>query len=193
LENAVTRSLDEYKRMFSEARDLLAENRREQQIDDDYYHGYQLTASERETLRKRKQPDTVFNRYRKSINGTLGVLEGGATDPRAYGRNPGVDEDAADVVSKTLRFVADFNDFDELRLDCAYDYLVPGTCAALIEVDEKKRPKCTQIRWEEHFHDPRARRKDLADARYQGIAKWMYADTLAGHVSRQEAGDREHA
>jgi hypothetical protein len=30
--------------MFSEARDLLAENRREQQIDDDYYHGYQLTA-----------------------------------------------------------------------------------------------------------------------------------------------------
>lgn len=172
-------SLDEYKRMFSEARDLLADNRREQQIDDDYYHGYQLTSEERATLRKRKQPDTVFNRYRKSINGTLGVLDDGASDPRAYGRNPGVDEDAADVVSKTLRFVADMNDFHELRLECAYDYLVPGTCAAIVEVDERKRPTAQQIRWEEHFHDPRSRKKDLSDARYQGVAKWMYADDVA--------------
>lgn len=180
MESAVTTtSLDEYKRMFAESRDLLAENRKEQQIDDDYYHGYQLTADERETLRKRKQPDTVFNRYRKAINGTLGVLDDGATDPRAYGRNPGVDEDAADVVSKTLRFVADLNDFHELRLECAYDYLVPGTCAAIVEVDDDNRPTAQQIRAEEHFHDPRARKKDLSDARYQGIAKWMYADFLA--------------
>jgi hypothetical protein len=120
----------------------------------------------------------VFNRYRKSINGTLGVLDSGATDPRAYGRNPGVDEDAADVVSKALRFVADLNDFHELRLECAYDFLVPGTCAAIVEVDDNDRPTAKQIRWEEHFHDPRSRKKDLSDARYQGVAKWMYADQL---------------
>jgi hypothetical protein len=162
--------------MFAEARDMLADNRTEQQIDDDYYHGYQLTSEERATLKKRKQPETVFNRYRKSINGTLGVLDDGASDPRAYGRNPGVDEDAADVVSKTLRFVADLNDFHELRLECAYDYLVPGTCAAIVEVDENNRPTAQQIRWEEHFHDPRSRKKDFSDARYQGVAKWMYAD-----------------
>jgi hypothetical protein len=165
--------------MFAEARDLLADNRKEQQIDDDYYHGYQLTAEERATLKTRKQPETVFNRYRKSINGTLGVLEDGRSDPRAYGRNPGVDEDAADVVSKTLRFIADMNDFHELRLECAYDYLVPGTCAAIVEIDDKNRPTAQQIRWEEHFHDPRARKKDFSDARYQGIAKWMYADFLS--------------
>lgn len=174
-----TTSLDEYKRMFAEARDLLADNRREQQIDDDYYHGYQLTSEERSALKARKQPETVFNRYRKSINGTLGVLDGGATDPRAYGRNPGVDEDAADVVSKTLRYVADLNDFHELRLECAYDYLVPGTCAAIVEVDENNRPTTKQIRWEEHFHDPRSRKRDFSDARYQGIAKWMYADDVS--------------
>lgn len=174
------KTLDQYKKMFSEARDMLAENRREQQIDDDYYHGYQLTAEERRTLKKRMQPDTVFNRYRKAVNGTLGVLEDGATDPRAYGRNPGVDEASADVVSKTLRFTADLNDFDQLRLDCAYDYLVPGVCAALVDVDEARRPKTTQIRWEEFFYDPRSRRKDFADAGYMGIAKWMYADTLKG-------------
>jgi hypothetical protein len=195
LESAVTTSettLDEYKRMFAEARDLLADNRKEQQIDDDYYHGYQLTADERATLQKRKQPDTVFNRYRKSVNGTLGVLDGGATDPRAYGRNPGVDEDAADVVSKTLRYVADMNDFQELRLECAYDYLVPGTCAAIVEVDENNRPTARQIRWEEHFHDPRARKKDFSDARYQGIAKWMYADEVKALYPKQ-AKDIEDA
>jgi hypothetical protein len=174
-----TTTLDDYKKMFAEARDMLADNRREQQIDDDYYHGYQLTSEERAALKKRKQPETVFNRYRKSINGTLGVLDDGASDPRAYGRNPGVDEDAADVVSKTLRYVADLNDFHELRLECAYDYLVPGTCAAIVEVDENNRPTTQQIRWEEHFYDPRSRKKDLSDARYQGVAKWMYADQLA--------------
>jgi hypothetical protein len=178
MEGDVTTSLADYKKMFADARDLLADNRKEQQIDDDYYHGYQLTPEERRVLQKRKQPDTVFNRYRKSINGTLGVLQGGETDPRAYGRNPGVDEDAADVVSKTLRFVADLNDFHELRLRCAYDYLVPGTCAALVEVGEDNRPKLTQIRWEEFFHDPRSRMWDFSDARYMGIAKWMYADDL---------------
>lgn len=168
-----------YRKMFAEARDLLADNRREQQIDDDYYHGYQLTKEERDKLRLRKQPDTVFNRFRRAINGTLGVLEGGQSDPRAYGRNPGVDEDAADVVTKTLRFAADLNDFEDLRLECAYDYLVPGSCAALVEVDEDRRPKLTQIHWEEFFYDPRSRKRDFSDARYMGIAKWMYADQIA--------------
>jgi hypothetical protein len=119
----------------------------------------------------------VFNRYRRAINGTLGRVGGRRDRPRAYGRNPGVDEDAADVVTKTLRYVADLNDFHELRLECAYDYLVPGVCAAIVEVDEMRRPKLTQIRWEEFFYDPRSRKKDFSDARYMGIAKWMYADT----------------
>lgn len=171
-------TLDQYRKMFADSRDLLADNRRQQQIDDDYYHGTQLTAEEKSILNERGQPTGIFNRYRKSVNGTLGVLENGATDPRAYGRNPGVDEDAADVVTKTLRFVADVNDFDDIRLDCAYDYLVPGNCALLIETDEQRRPKLTQVRWEEFFHDPRSKQRDFSDARYMGIAKWMYADDV---------------
>jgi hypothetical protein len=172
-------TLDQYRKMFADARDLLQPNRLEQQIDDDYYHGTQLTSDELRTLNDRKQPTGIFNRYRKSINGTLGVIENGATDPRAYGRNPGVDEDAADVVTKTLRYAADLNDFDDLRLGCAYDYLTPGHCAVLVEVDDDKRPKLTHIRWEEFFYDPRSRHRDFSDARYMGIAKWMYADDVS--------------
>jgi hypothetical protein len=176
-DNAPT--LEQYRKMFADARDLLATNRQEQQVDDDYYHAKQLTPDELATLNARKQPTGIFNRYRKSINGTLGVIESGATDPRAYGRNPGVDEDGADVVTKTLRFAAETNDFDDLRLSCAYDYLVPGHCAVLVEVDDNKKPKLTQIRWEEFFYDPRSRKRDFSDARYMGIAKWMYADDVS--------------
>jgi hypothetical protein len=171
--------LVKYKRLFAEARDLLAENRKEQQIDDDYYHGYQLTKDERDKLRERKQPDTVFNRYRKAVNGTLGVLKQGATDPRAYGRTPN-DDDAAETVTKILRYCADINEFNALRIDCSYDYLVPGHAAVEIGVDENGRPKVEQVRWEEFFYDPRSRKKDFTDARYMGVAKWMYADDLAG-------------
>jgi hypothetical protein len=192
LADAEKPSLETYKRLFAEARDLLADNRKEQQIDDDYYHGYQLTREERLTLQKRGQPDTVFNRFRRAINGTLGVLESGETDPRAYGRNPGVDEESADVVTKTLRYAADINDFQELRLECAYDYLVPGVCAAVVEVDENNRPKTTQVRWEEFFYDPRSRRKDFSDARYLGIARWIYADTLKA-LYKDKSDDIENA
>ena len=32
------------------------------------------------------------------------------------------------------------------------------------------------MRWEEFFHDPRSRRQDFKDARFLGVAKWMYVD-----------------
>ena len=57
--------------------------------------------------------------------------------------------------------------------------LVPGTMAALVGVDADKQVTITQVRWEEFFGDPRSRRRDCKDARYLGIAKWMYADDAA--------------
>lgn len=166
------------KRYFEDARDLTYDARKQSQIDDDYYHGYQWTADEKAVLRQRKQPDNVFNLAAQTIDGTLGVLKRGATDPRAYPRTP-QDEDAADVASKTLRYIADYNRFDNLKLDCAQDFLVQGTMAAVVEVDEDRKVTVTQIRWEEFFYDPRSRRKDFKDARYMGVAKWQYADDLA--------------
>lgn len=170
--------LSSLKRYFEDARDLTYDGRKASQIDVDYYDGYQWTADEKNVLRKRKQPDNVFNYVGLTVDGTLGVLKRGATDPRAYPQTP-QDEDAADVASKTLRYIADYNRFDSLKLDCAHDYLVPGTMAAIVEVDEDRKVTVSQIRWEEFFYDPRSRRKDFKDARYMGVAKWQYADDLA--------------
>ncbi|SLK03825.1 hypothetical protein [Novosphingobium mathurense] len=171
------KSLDYYKRMFAEARDLTQEARKESQTDDDYRHGHQWSAEEKAELRKRKQPDSYYNYVRLSVNGTIGVLKQGATDPRAYGRNP-QDEDSAEVATKVLRYIADENDFDSQRIEGADSYLVQGTVAAMVGVDENGRVKVDMGRWEEFFYDPRSRFADFRDARYMGFAKWMYADQV---------------
>jgi len=171
------KDLATYKRMLTEALTLTEAARKDSQIDQDYYDGYQWTPEERRSLTARKQPDLVFNRVRPAINGTLGVIQQGETDPRAYPRNP-KDADAADVASKSLRYIADKNRFDDMKLQGAKDYLVAGTCAAVVEYADDEI-KVELIRHEEFFYDPRARKLDLTDARYMGVAKWMYADDVA--------------
>lgn len=166
------------KKMFDESQSLTREARNDALTDIDYYDGKQWTVAEKLALARRGQPDNAFNRVRPAINGTLGVIEKGASDPRAYPRNPG-DEQASDVASKTLRFIGDENRFASIKRDVAQDVLVPGTGAAMIQVDEDRKIVVEQIRWEEFFYDPRSRRRDLKDARYMGVAKWMYADDVA--------------
>ncbi len=170
-------SLETLKRQYQEALTLTKDARVQQRKDGDYYDGYQLTRAEKRILARRKQPDNVWNFTRLWVNGTLGVIKQGTTDPRAYPRNP-QDEESADVASKTLRYIADTANFDALKIDVCKDYLVPGTGAAIIEVDGDLKVTVTQIRHEEFFYDPRSRRQDFSDARYMGIAKWVWADDL---------------
>lgn len=170
--------LPKLKKYFEDAISTTEVARRQAAIDQDYYDGPgQWTPAERAILKDRKQPDNYFNRIRPAVLGTLGVIKQGATDPRAYPRNP-QDEDAADVASKVLRFIADRNRFDDLKLKAAKDYLVCGICAAIVEVDEDRQVTVGLIRFEEFFYDPRSRKEDFSDARYMGIAKWQYADDV---------------
>jgi len=177
LEDTVS-SLERYKKMFAESRDLGQQMRKESEIDDDYFHGYQWTAEERRILRERKQPDHVFNRIRPAVLGTLGVIKQGRTDPRAYPRNP-QDEDSAEVASKVLRYIADEQQWDDKRIRGGQDYLISGWTAIEIGVDASKRITAEAISWEEFFFDQRSRREDFTDARFMGVARWVYADDLA--------------
>jgi hypothetical protein len=175
----------ELRKMFDEAREGSAESRKKQQTDRDYYDGpEQLNSDVRAVLKMRGQPAIYTNRVRPAIDGILGVLEASEADPRCYPRNPSNksaegqesgDEDAADIASKTLRFIADKARFDETKLDCAENFLIEGSCAAIIEGDGEEIT-ATQIRWEEFFADPRSRRHDYKDARYMGFAQWLSSD-----------------
>jgi hypothetical protein len=171
------RDLATYKRMFEDFQSQTADARKESQIDGDYYHGVQWTPEERRSLASRKQPDIAFNRIRPAINGTIGVIKQGSTDPKAYPRNP-QDEQVADVASKTLRYAADKANFDAVKIDVATDFLIEGTGAVLVGVDAELQITTEQVRWEEFFYDPRSRRQDFKDASYMGVAKWMFADDV---------------
>ena len=172
---AAAPDLARLKRYFSEAEQMTSEARSRALRAMDYFDSDQFTAAELARLRERGQPPIVINRIKPAINGVIGVTERGRADPRAWPRNP-ADSDSADVATDVLRYIADFNRFKRLKQDCFKDMLVPGTMAALVGADADLEVTVTQIRWEEFFHDPRARRPDFKDARYLGIAKWMYAD-----------------
>ena len=171
-------ALGRYKKMLDEARSALEEPRQLSQRDRDYYDGKQLTVKQRNTLKRRKQPETIRNRIGPAIDGMLGILEQAKVDPRAYPRNP-QDEDASDVATKCLQYVADKNRFHKLKIDCADNHLVEGACAAIVEADANGDVRIQQIRFEEFFYDPFSRQADYSDARYMGVGKWMYADVLA--------------
>lgn len=165
------------KKQFSEWQSLTQDGRQENLIEIDYYDGKQLTSGEKLTLSKRGQPDIVINRIRPAVNGVLGVVERGKSEPRAFPRTP-KDEGAADVATDTLRYIAERNRFDQAKIRCFKDMLVPGTLAAQVLVDSDLQVKIEQIRWEEFAYDPRSRREDFGDARWLAVARWMYADDV---------------
>ena len=167
--------LHRLKSYFSDAQALTQEARQRALVAIDYYDSDQFTREELNTLAMRGQPAITVNRIKPAINSIIGVTERGRSDPRAWPRNPR-DAGSADVATDVLRYIADFNRFKRLKQDCFRDLLVPGSCAALVGVDADSQVTVTQVRWEEFFHDPRSRRQDFKDARFLGVAKWMYAD-----------------
>lgn len=172
------KSFSELKKMFDDYRGTTSEDRLQRLIDQDYYDGNQMTPQELEKLRQRNQPDIIINRTRVAINGTLGVIARSPTEPKCWPRND-TDDDSASVATDCLKYSIDQSRFSRTKVDCAKDYLVPGTCAVIVGIDHKKRVTIQQIRWEEFFCDPRSRRPDCLDARYMGIAKWIFTDDVA--------------
>jgi hypothetical protein len=210
------KTLDQLKRMFDDSREGMEDTRRLSDACRDYFDGKQLTASQRRVLRLRKQPDVVVNRTRRAVEGILGVVEQGKTDPRAYMRNPPQqkpqavqqqmmggaapgamqpppqpepDLDAGDVASMTLRFVSDTNRFQATKMDAVENMLVEGYGGAITEFINGD-VSITLIPADEYFYDTKSRKADFSDKRYDGIAKWMYADDVAA-IYPEKAKDIE--
>lgn len=174
-------------KMFDESRDQTSHARKDQQLDQDYYDGpEQLNSEVRTILKARGQPPIYDNRIAPAIDGILGIIETSKVDPRAYPRNP-EDQAACDVATKTLRYVSDRSFWQQVKLDCAEDYLKQGLTAAIVEFDGRDI-KAEQIRWETFFYDTKSRKNDFSDAKYKGIAKWMYVDEVtAAYPERARA------
>jgi len=179
-------NVETLRKMFDESRDQTDIARKSQEMCQDYYDGpAQLRSEVRTILKQRGQPPIFDNRIAPAIDGILGVMEGGKTDPRAYPRNP-QDQASSDVATKTLRYVADRARFHQVKMDCAEDYLKQGLTAAIVEWD-MTNITVRQIEWATFFYDPKSRKNDFSDAKYMGIAKWMYVDEI---TSNPDYGER---
>ena len=139
----------------------------------DYYDGKQLTASEVNELRRRKQPPVVFNRIQPKIDFLLGSERRSRTDPKAFPRTPDHDE-AADAATDGIRYVQDNNNFDEISSDVYESELIEGTGGISVEVDPDTLDVVyKRVDWDRYFYDPHSRRRDHSDAMYDGIVMWM--------------------
>ena len=156
--------------------------RRLSEQDRDYADHKQWTDKQSATLRRRKQPKTVNNRIRKKINWLRGLERQSRTDPKAFPRTPGHDEDAQ-AITDSLRFVADNVRLDKERSAFYDNFLVEGTGGAEVKIrlsegnGEKTREiECKHVQWDRLFWDYHSRKLDFSDARYMGIIVWMDFD-----------------
>lgn len=178
-------ALDTYKRLFTESRDLTQTARTVAKKHRRYYDGKEDDKKAR-ILRRKKQPDFTINRVRPGVEGMVGVVEKGKSDPRAYPRTP-EDESSSEVATDTLRYVADINRWQQNKLKVFRNICVEGTAAAITEVDAQLEVRIRRIRYEEFFYDPYSREPDFSDASYMGIAKWQYVDEIISAYPEMEA------
>lgn len=170
-------------RQFEESFDETQDARREAERDRDYYDNKQLTASELETLRQRRQPPVISNRIKPKVDALLGFEKRQRTDPKAYPRTP-KHEQEADSVTDAIRFVCDQNRFQMIRSEAAENMFIEGIGAATVTVAKKSDGqmdvKITAVPWDRFYYDPHSRRRDFSDAGYKGVVLWMdEADALA--------------
>lgn len=170
-------NLHTMKRLFTEARDMTQTARQTATKHRRYYDG-KIDEQLKRQLRAKKQPDFTINRVRPGVEGMVGVVERGKSDPRAYPRTP-QDEGSAEVATDSLRYVADTNRWHQTKIACFRNMLIESTAAVLVEVDDQLEVRTRKIRFEEFFADPYSRELDFSDASYMGMAKWMYLDTVA--------------
>lgn len=169
--------LAQLKRLYQEARDNTQTAREESELCFDYYDNKQWTSEQIKALRKRKQPEIWVNRIAPAVNGILGVLEQGQADPRAFPRNE-EDQAASEVATDSLRYSADNCRWPRTKLAAAKTYLVGGIAAIIVEVNDDGDPWPRLIRQGEFIYDPHSRDPDFEDARFMGVAKWMYVDDV---------------
>lgn len=145
-----------------------------------YKEGDQWSAEEKAALRQRKQPDTVNNQVRVTIDRMLGQFSQVRTAVRFRPRNL-TDSALADTLTDIFRFVAQQNELEHVERDVAEDGFTCGfgVFDVSVEFDELLVPQ-VKIVAEDPFSvypDPLSRRYDWnEDALFVCRTKWVSLD-----------------
>lgn len=164
-------------RQFEDSFDNTLDERARAEQCRDYYDGFQWTADEIETLRKRKQPIVTANRIAPKINSLIGFEKRQRTDPKAYPRTPKHQEDA-EAATDALRFVCDKNNFQEKRSNVAENVFIEGIGAICVGISKPKKDGQMDVTfgpvpWDRFYRDPHSRERDFSDAMFMGEVLWM--------------------
>lgn len=182
--------IDRKRRMFQDAEEAHEKERELAFRDEDYYHNFddgQWSAAEKRKLSERGQPRYTHNRIKRKVNFLMGMEQRGRTDPKALPRKP-KSEMMAEVATDILAAIDDQTQFDQTASESFFHLLVHGVMACEDRWDPQDREIISNdIPYEEYFRDPRSKKHDLSDARYQGYAKWFdLSDAQALYGSEQQ-------
>lgn len=182
--------LDTLKDWYKAAVEQSYNARLESENDRDFYDGKQWTSEELKELKKRRQPAVVENLIKPQIDTLIGLEITSRTDIKGFPRNP-QDDKAAEAATDALRFIADKNDFDQIKTDVAENVFIEGYAAGITEVVPKGNGfevVTNHIHFDRYFIDPHSMRKDGKDKKYDGMAIWMdREDAVAQYPKVDEA------
>lgn len=178
--------------MFEESEDASMNARKLAERDRDYVDNIQLTAEEIAVLGKRKQPPVIINRIKRKVDFLKGYEMGQRVDPRALPRTP-KHEDDANSIEQALRYVAEQQDFDQIRSRVWDNLLVEGSGGYRVGVKESAdaiEVTLNRVPWDRMFADPHSSEPDYSDARYVGLVRWEDRDeALAQYSDNPDADD----
>lgn len=141
-----------------------------------YYDGQQWTDDEISALNERGQPVITINLLARKLNFILGEEVVKRVDPSARPRTP-QHEDSAQAATDALRYVEETEDFDDLQSEVADENFVEGRGVAMVTIeDDEEYGRCVKlvhVPWDRYFHDPKSRKRDYSDAKFQGVVNWM--------------------
>ncbi|MEG3124793.1 portal protein [Sphingomonas sp. GB1N7] len=138
-----------------------------------YFDGDQISPEMKATLAKRGQPPHPNNKIAPAINGLFGLVDAASSDPEAFPRTP-KSQDAADVATKTLRYLAERANWQTTRRKSSENFLIEGTCSAILEF-AGDHVTASRIRWEDFIYDPLSSEHDFEDAKFLGLGKLVEA------------------
>ncbi|PTW45594.1 hypothetical protein C8J25_107279 [Sphingomonas faeni] len=165
------KSSDELRRLVDQYLNITRENSVKVRRDRDYFDGHQISGNMRKELEERGQPIMPVNKIAPGLSGLMGIMDAGVADPECWPRSP-KSQAAADIATKTLRYVTDRAKYKKSRRQTSEIFLIQGSCAAITQWDGR-HITIERIRWEDFIHDPLSREHDFSDAKFFGIAKLL--------------------
>jgi hypothetical protein len=162
-----------HRQQFNDYVDSTQDERKDAEINRDYFDNIQWDARKVAVLQDRGQPVITDNKIKDKVEYMMGVEQKTRTDPKAYPRTPKHEQDS-EIATDSIRYVFDLNRFPTIKSSVFQDLLVEGFGAAEVIFDkDKDEVVIHKCRWDRLYRDPYSMEPDCKDARYFGLITWM--------------------